>query len=166
MSDTSHADLVRKLERVISLTGDLDADLAAHVDYYFECVRAHAHALSAAQAADANVKAVEAAQSELFRAHAANTGEKLSVDACASKVRQSELYQEAVHAHLGLQRDAQELLAFKLAFESRGHILHDLTLLATRGGNAQGIADYATLRQKSAEQRTGNKPARTPIQKR
>lgn len=163
MSD-GHTTLCQRLERDIRLTGDLEQDLTGHVEYYFVCVRAHARALSAVQSADANVKSVEASLSEQFRSRASEKGDKLSVDACASKVRESQVYQDAVHELLALQRDAQELLAFKLAFESRGHILHDLTLLTTRGANPSGIADYATLRQKAAQQRTGT-PARTPIKK-
>ena len=145
--------MMEKLQEAIKLSNDLELDLRQHVDFYFEVVRAHAHAQSDSAAAKFDLDQTEAELSERIRTVAAKAGEKLTVDGCAARVRVAEEFVAAKRRVLDAEREQGEWLALKLAYEARGHCLRDLTLLATRGANPSGISDYSAARERAAQTR-------------
>ena len=89
-------------------------------------------------------------QEEVRKAAAA---EKVTEALIASRIKAHPRYVELFSEHLAVQRLSGEWDALRKAYESRSHLLHDLTLLATRGVDSGGINSYAEMRQAASQVR-------------
>jgi len=143
----------QRLVELLALTKDLQTDLLQHPSYYFECVRAAAQASAHVDECKNDLERVEADINIQVRTAAANSGEKVTEALVASWVKTNKQVMEAQRQYLDARNANADLQALAKAYEARGHILHDLTLLATKGVDSAGISSYSDLRQRTAEAR-------------
>lgn len=141
------------LEAAVELSGDLEHDLMANTGLYY-------HAAVEASRASADVDQIkyellclEAELQESVRAAAATAGEKVTEALITARIKAHPDYTAKNLIYLAAQRKSGEWTALQRAYESRGHILHDLVLLATRGVDAASISSYGQLRQSAATAR-------------
>lgn len=142
-----------QLEAAVAISGTLEDSLTQHAGMYFHVAIGAARADALGDEFKYELLCKEAELQERVRTEAAAAGEKVTETLVTARVKAHAEYSQVNHRYLGATKRAGEWDALRRAYESRGHILHDLTLLAGRGVDSSSISNYGALREAAATAR-------------
>lgn len=151
------------LETAVTLSGNLETDLLQHPGLFFHVGMGAAKAEADLDDIKYQLACAEAECQEIIRTAAAVAAEKVTETLIAGRVKEHAIYKGMHSQYVTALRLSKEWKALFSAYESRGHTLHNLVLLATKGIDSSGVngPSYDQLRREAAARRTP--PIKPPV---